>query len=62
MAPTRDRMSNVSLSSSRLFNATSIILHYIKVAAGDVSSEARGKIIKKVHSYVIESEAVHKIK
>jgi hypothetical protein len=43
-------------------NATSIILYCIKVAAGDVSSEGRGQIMKKVHGYVIESEAVHKIK
>jgi hypothetical protein len=42
LALTHDKMSNDSLSSSRLFNATSVFLHCIRVAAGDVSSEARG--------------------
>jgi hypothetical protein len=54
-------MSNASLSSSRLFSTVLSVLHYIKVAAGDVSSERRGRIIRKVHDYVIEGEAVHKI-
>jgi len=35
--------------------------YYIRVAAGDVSSEECGEIMKKVRGYVIESEAVHKI-
>ena len=51
-------------SSSRLFNSALIILYYItvKVATGDVSIEGRGRIMKKVHGYVIETEAVHKIR
>ena len=45
-----------------LFNSALTILYDIKVAAGDVSIEGRDRMMKKVHGYVIESEAVHKIK